>query len=128
MPASPARAKLSRVSATLDCQTCGACCCNPDENRDEKFIDYVEILSREPLLRQPPRLLKRLTIVNKSGERHMKMVGREQRCIALDGEVGEGVSCKIYELRPAPCRRLKAGSPECLRDRREKGLEIGDTI
>ena len=29
------------------------------------------------------------------------------RCIALAGQLGEGVSCLIYDRRPAPCRDLE---------------------
>lgn len=33
---------------------------------------------------------------------------REPHCIALDGVVGQRVSCRIYAARPSPCRELKA--------------------
>ena len=107
---------------TFDCQSCGACCCNTDENRAEKFVDYVEVTRRAPLVRHP-RLLRRLTVVNADGERHMKLRGREQRCIALHGRLGVRVACAIYDLRPAACRRVEPGSRECRRDRRERGIE-----
>lgn len=106
----------------FDCQTCGACCCNSDENRAEKFIDYVEVPKRARLQLQRP-LLRKLTVVNGQGERHMRLVGRDQRCIALEGKLGVSVSCGIYELRPPACRRLEPGSEECLRDRRERGID-----
>lgn len=105
-----------------DCQSCGACCCNTDENREEKYVDYVQVTARAPLSRNTA-LLRKLTVLNQKGERHMRMVGREQRCIALSGELGERVSCTIYELRPAACHRVKPGSKECRRDRRERGLD-----
>lgn len=106
---------------TFDCQTCGACCCNTDENRAEAYVDYVEVKPRMPLSRQPA-LLRKLTVVNGKGERHMKLTGKEQRCIALEGALGRQVSCTIYELRPSACRIVKPGSKECLRDRRERGI------
>jgi len=34
------------VGVSFDCQTCGACCCNTDRNRAEKFVDYVEVTPR----------------------------------------------------------------------------------
>jgi len=107
---------------TFDCRSCGACCCNTDENRTEKYVDYVEVTPRAALSRHPA-LLRRLTVLNGEGERHMKLRGREQRCIALEGTLGIEVSCAIYELRPAGCRRVQPGSRECRRDRHERGIE-----
>lgn len=105
----------------FDCQSCGACCCNTDANRAEGYVDYVQVTARAPLSRHP-QLLRKLTIVNQARERHMQLVGGEQRCAALRGRVGERVSCTIYELRPAACRRVRPGSKECRRDRRERGV------
>jgi uncharacterized protein len=107
---------------SFDCQACGACCCNTDENRAEKFADYVEVTRRSDLARHPS-LLRRLTVLNARGERHMKLRGVEQRCVALAGRLGLQVSCTIYEMRPAACRRVQPGSRECRRDRRERGIE-----
>jgi Fe-S-cluster containining protein len=106
----------------LDCQTCGACCCNSDENRAEKYVDYVEVPKRTRLAQQRA-LVRKLTVVNQQGERHMKLVGKDQRCIALEGELGVNVSCGIYELRPPACRKVEPGSDECLRDRAERGID-----
>jgi Fe-S-cluster containining protein len=111
---------------TFDCQACGACCCNTDENRAEKYVDYVEVKRRGPLLSHP-RLLRKLTVVNAEGERHMKLRGAEQRCAALEGKLGDRVSCTIYDLRPAACRTVKPGSKECRQDRRERGIDQGST-
>ena len=107
---------------TFDCQTCGACCCNTDENRAEKYVDYVEVTARSALAKHRA-LVKKLTVLNRKGERHMKLRGREQRCAALEGELGESVRCAIYELRPAGCRAVEPGSEECRRDRRERGID-----
>ena len=107
---------------TFDCRSCGACCCNTDENRAERFVDYVEVPPRSALARHP-RILRRLTVVNADGERHMRLAGAEQRCAALAGRVGVRVSCTIYELRPGACRRVVPGSRECRRDRRERGID-----
>jgi Fe-S-cluster containining protein len=105
----------------FDCQACGACCCNTDENRAERYVDYVQVTARAPLSRHP-RLLRKLTVVNAESERHMQLVGREQRCVALSGKVGKRVACTIYELRPQACRRVQPGSKECRRDRRQRGI------
>jgi len=106
---------------SFDCQACGACCCNTDENRAEKFVDYVEVAPRSALARHAS-LLRRLTVLNEKGERHMKLRGAEQRCVALEGRVGHQVSCAIYDLRPSPCRRVQPGSRECRRARRGRGI------
>ena len=106
----------------FDCRTCGACCCNTDENRAERFVDYVEVTPRSALSRHP-RLLRKLTVLNAEGERHLKLRGAEQRCAALEGKLGVRVSCTIYALRPAACRDVQPGSRECRRDRRERGIE-----
>jgi Fe-S-cluster containining protein len=29
------------------------------------------------------------------------------RCTALEGDIGQTVSCKIYEQRPSPCREFR---------------------
>ena len=104
---------------TYDCQTCGACCCNPDENRAEGFVDYVEVRRREPLARDRA-LARRLTVINSAGQRHMKLKG--DRCAALTGTLGRSVSCTIYELRPQGCRRVEAGGRRCLQYRKERGI------
>ena len=106
---------------TFDCLSCGACCCNTDENRAERFVDYVEVGPRSALARHPG-LLRRLTVLNDARERHMKLRGAEQRCVALEGKLGARVSCTIYALRPAACRQVEPGSRECRRDRRERGI------
>jgi uncharacterized protein len=106
---------------SFDCQACGACCCNTDENRAEKFVDYVEVTRRSALARHSS-LLRRLTVLNDKGERHMKLRGADQRCVALEGRVGHQVSCAIYDLRPNACRRVQPGSRECRRARRERGI------
>jgi Fe-S-cluster containining protein len=105
---------------SFDCQSCGACCCNPDENRAERYLDYVEVPKRSALARKP-ELLRRFTVLNAKGERHMKLAG-DQRCAALAGTLGRSVSCRIYELRPAGCRKVEAGSKMCLQYRQERGV------
>lgn len=107
----------------LDCQTCGACCCNSDRNKREKYVDYVEVFDRGEPLREHARLMKKLTVLNEKGESHMILKGRNQRCIALEGRLGIRVSCSIYELRPLPCRIVEVGSKECLDRRRERGID-----
>lgn len=44
------------------------------------------------------------------------------RCIALQGTVGEGVSCSIYAHRPSPCHEVQVGDDQCQRARAKHGL------
>ena len=111
------------MSAALDCTRCGACCCNPDENRREGFIDYVEVEPRDALAREP-ELMRRLVVRNAEGVPHLR-IDQSGRCLALRGRVGARVSCTIYEVRPTGCRRVEAGTARCLQYRRERGVESG---
>lgn len=103
----------------LDCTRCGACCFNPPENVREAYADYVEVTRSDLLLRRP-ELLRRHT-VEKDGRVHMRLLA-DQRCSALAGGLGGRVRCTIYHARPAPCRRVQAGSELCQRYRRGLGL------
>lgn len=103
-----------------DCQSCGACCTNPDENRLEGFRSYVEVRAGEPLLRRH-ELVKRYTVVDGDGVVHLRLDPSE-RCAALVGKLGRRVSCAIYAYRPRGCRLVEAGSPRCLAARAERGL------
>jgi uncharacterized protein len=44
------------------------------------------------------------------------------RCAALSGQIGQRVSCGIYEWRPNPCHELQAGNQGCERARARHGL------
>ena len=110
---------------TFDCQRCGACCCNPDENRAEGFVDYVEVGAGERLNRKRA-LVRRFTVLNARGERHMKLLETapgEQRCAALQGALGQRVSCLVYEDRLVGCRKVEEGSRRCLQYRKERGID-----
>ena len=105
----------------LDCLTCGACCTNPDENRSEGFLDYVEVPPDSPLLRRND-LAKRYLRFNDEGVPHMRL-DPAHRCVALRGRLGESVKCAIYPMRPNGCRQVSLGSARCLQYRKERGLE-----
>ena len=107
---------------TLDCQRCGACCCNPADNRAEGFRDYVEV-DRASRLFGKPALLKRYAVPDAAGVFHLKLLGTEERCAALLGSLGKRVTCAIYELRPRGCRLVEKGDRSCLQYRRERGLD-----
>lgn len=44
------------------------------------------------------------------------------RCVALEGEVGRSVACRIYPQRPSPCHAVRPGDDFCLRARARHGL------
>lgn len=104
----------------LDCTRCGACCTNPEENRAEGYAAYVDVSERETLWRHQ-KLVQRYVTRDAEGRAHLKL-DAGQRCSALSGKLGKKVRCEIYALRPAPCRRVTAGSEDCLKARRERGI------
>ena len=104
----------------LDCVTCGACCTNPDENRREGFVHYVEVAAGEALLSKRD-LLKRYTVVDERGVVHLRL-DPSGRCVALRGKLGVDVHCTIYSTRPRGCRLVEAGSKRCLLAREERGI------
>ena len=61
----------------------------------------------------------------------MRMRGTDAaspRCVALEGEIGGEVRCRIYGTRPSPCREfapyaaLGIGEPACDRARARHGM------
>lgn len=105
---------------SYDCQSCGACCTNPEENRAEGFLYYVEVDSSTRLMSKPD-LVKRHVVRDERGVPHLRL-DPSQRCSALLGRLGERVRCAIYEHRPRGCRLVEAGSPRCDLARRERGI------
>ena len=105
----------------LDCQRCGACCCNPDENRAEGFAYYVEVQPDSRLLARAD-LRKRYVVEDDGGVPHLRL-DPSGRCAALRGKLGQQVSCAVYANRPRGCRLVEPGSPHCFQARRERGLE-----
>ena len=102
-----------------DCLTCGACCTNPRENREEGFRDWVEIDPRDVILRR--RVAAKLVVYNAEGVPHLRLDG--DRCAALRGQLGRRVFCSVYEIRPRACQRVEPGSDRCRQYRREHDLE-----
>ncbi|WP_146210042.1 YkgJ family cysteine cluster protein [Vitiosangium sp. GDMCC 1.1324] len=107
---------------SLDCMRCGACCCNPDENRAEGFPYYVEVEDPRSRLLSREDLKKRYVVLDPEGMPHLRL-DPSGRCAALRGKLGGNVSCAIYADRPRGCRKVEAGSPRCLQARRERGID-----
>jgi hypothetical protein len=113
------------VPLEYDCQRCGACCCNLDQNKPLGFVDYVAVHPDDRLLRNP-KLVRRFVVYNERNEPHMRL-DRDERCAALRGIVGRSTECSIYDDRPSPCRSMQPGSEGCRRSRAEHGLEAPST-
>ena len=101
------------------CLSCGACCAafRVDFHRAD--------LATAETAGVPEALTVPLTATL------VRMRGTDEappRCIALEGEVGQHVTCSIYEQRPGPCRDfapyapLGLGDDACDRARRRYGL------
>ncbi len=103
-----------------DCTRCGACCCNPPENRAEGYLWYVEVDRDSRLLRRDD-LRKRYVVEDPSGVPHLRL-DPSGRCVALRGRLGVAVRCAIYADRPRPCRLVEPGTPACLAARRAMGI------
>ena len=86
-----------------DCLTCGACCAPR-----ERLPEYVEV-SESDIARLPERY--RLRVVDGALATVRRRGG--VRCVALEGDLGLAVRCRIHPERPDACRRFERGSAEC---------------
>jgi Fe-S-cluster containining protein len=101
------------------CRSCGACCA----------FFRVEFYWREA--GDAPDAVP-IELVEEAGPHKMRMKGTNQkkalRCIALEGQIGREVGCKIYHQRATPCHEFSASyengehNPRCDQARRGHGL------
>lgn len=97
----------------LDCQRCGACCA----------VFRVSFYWAEADDAPGGQVPVGMTQAVRPLERCMAGTERKPaRCVALQGQVGQGVACGIYEQRPSPCRAVQAGDAQCLKARAHWGL------
>lgn len=98
------------------CQTCGACCAafrvdfHPAELAGGAF-PWGRGVAREITVPVTANIVR--------------MCGTDDaapRCAALEGEVGQEVSCRIYEVRPSPCREFDVMHQACAQARQRHGL------
>jgi Fe-S-cluster containining protein len=64
-------------------------------------------------------------LTEKINAHRVAMLGTNQkkpRCIALQGEISQLVSCNIYDNRPSTCREFEAGEPHCIEARQKHGV------
>ena len=109
-----------RPTPSYDCRACGACCVNLPSNQAEAFTSWVEIEPDDPILERPD-LVRKLVVQDPGGVPHLRLLDGG-RCAALSGAPGRSVSCRIYHVRPSPCRRVQPGDALCERYRAEHGL------
>lgn len=107
-------AKSESMEPTLDCRSCGACCA--PQRRDPLYVGVTAADVARMTRYFRDRYVSRGSILTK-----LDPVGRCV-CVALRGAIGQSVSCSIYARRPDECRKLTAGSSECLAARRQAGL------
>ena len=99
-----------------DCQTCGACCFGLDV-----FLNDAEAAHFE----RTPQLLALTTLDDCAPGlvvRLMKKHMDTERCVALAGSDNHW-ACMIYAQRPALCRELVPGAPDCVAMRKRVGRE-----
>jgi Fe-S-cluster containining protein len=116
--ANPA-ADAAREHAESVCQACGACCVtfrvsfNWGEC-DDAMRGWV-----------PVALTGRIDAKRRAMQGTLR---KPVRCVALDGQPGQQVSCRIYTQRPSPCRQFVAwdesgsANPRCNKARAGIGL------
>ncbi|WMP19367.1 YkgJ family cysteine cluster protein [Thiothrix lacustris] len=101
------------------CMTCGACCAS------FRVSFYWGETDAAPGGLVPAHLTEAIA------PHHVAMLGTNQakpHCIALQGEVGQCVSCNIYSLRSSTCHEFTASwedgkhNPTCDRARANYGL------
>ncbi|WP_116472517.1 YkgJ family cysteine cluster protein [Zobellella maritima] len=101
------------MSGGNPCLTCGACCAffRVSFYWGEIHSDY-----QVPEALTEPVNHTRLAM---QGSNHPR-----PRCVALEGTVGDCVSCSIYPNRPSPCRQFEANDADgaCNRARAAYGL------
>ena len=110
----------SAITPIPECLTCGACCafllCVSVKPTDSTADSYLWKITDKGKLGD--------TVVDEFMRRNIETAA----CIALSGEVGEAVGCKIYEDRPQVCREFEAGSDKCHAIRRSYGIEPPLTV
>jgi Fe-S-cluster containining protein len=101
------------------CQSCGACCASYRVGfyRGEALEGEAGAVPDE--LVEPISAFR----VAMRGTAHEPL-----RCVALDGVIGGACGCRIYALRPTPCREFQASwedgvhQPRCDEARARHGL------
>ncbi|ENX09229.1 YkgJ family cysteine cluster protein [Acinetobacter courvalinii] len=90
---------LSQIATPDACVSCGACCAN---YRVSFYWAEAELI--------PEHMVEPLTAVYSC----MKGTNQAQvKCVALQGEVGQQVSCSIYPVRSSSCKEVQIADSHC---------------
>ena len=87
------------MTRLVSCTECGACCA-------AFRVSFHRSELAAPGQRGVPPEMAVVEVGNT-----MRMCGTDEhqsRCVALEGEVGKAVGCRIYDDRPSPCREFGA--------------------
>lgn len=96
-----------------DCQACGACCAT------FRVSFYWAEADDAPCGTVPVELTQPVSPTLRC------MVGtgvKPVRCVALEGELGRHVACRIHPLRSSTCREVQVGDEQCRKARAQRGL------
>ena len=99
---------LSQIPAQDTCLSCGACCA---------FFRVSFYWAEGETM--PSDVIEQLSPV------YSCMKGTNQknpRCVMLSGEIGQQVSCTMYEHRSSSCKEVQAGDEQCNKARYAHGL------
>ena len=92
------------------CTRCGACCAS----------FRVSFYFAEAQANNLPD-----AFVERINDRYSCMAGTNQaapRCMALTGQIGQTVACRVYPARTSTCREVQPGDARCLKARTKHGL------
>ena len=98
------------------CQSCGACCAS-------FRVDFHPAELSGGAFAWGEGVPQAMTVPVTAGI--VRLCGTDSaapRCVALAGEIGQSVSCPIYEGRPSPCREFDTEHAACNRARQRHGL------
>ncbi|UCV02120.1 YkgJ family cysteine cluster protein [Dechloromonas denitrificans] len=98
------------------CQSCGACCAT-------FRVDFHPVELAGGAFAWGAGVPLEMTVPVTANI--VRMAGTDAaapRCVALAGEIGQQVSCTIYDSRPSPCREFDTEHAACNRARQRCGL------
>lgn len=111
----------------LDCQSCGACCrasaFDPPRKPGQDWEPFVVVTEGEAqsLITARPGSV----VLDKEDKLWSMQVKQDCHgsCAALEGSVGQSVSCSVYDCRPIICREFQPGDEQCLHARERAGIK-----
>lgn len=108
---------MSAAPRDLDCLKCGACC--------HQGYDVLLSPSEEAQYQRTPRLRRLVVLHTLSNGQNLPFLRQHPftgRCVALRGRLGD-VYCSIHPDRPSLCDMFEVGSEDCLKARRDWGVD-----